>query len=766
MMGNAVLRREDPDLLTGAARFVADIAPAGTLHVAFVRSTMAHARIGSVDSAEALDVAGVVGVFTADDLDIAPQPLFIMLPPELSRLPLTDKARYVGDPIAAVVAESPAAAADGAELVVVDYEPLPAVTDPFDALAPGAPVVFESHGSNQASELKVGGEAESLSGHDLVVSGRVVNQRVSAAPIEPSGALAVPGTGDGDGGDGVTLWCTTQRPHDARDVVAAALEEPPDRVRVIAPAIGGGFGAKGSPYPEFAVVAWLARRLGRPVRWVETRAENLTNMSQGRDHVHDVELGLTRDGRFCWLRMRVTADVGAYPGIGALLPFFTMTMASGPYRIPAVDFESVSVITNKTSIFPFRGAGRPEATVTLERIVDLAAAELGMDPAELRRRNLLAPDEFPLTTPTGANMDCGEYARCLDLALEAAGYEDLRAEQALRRARGDRRLLGVGVSVYVEVTAGGLFQEFGSVTVERDGAITARVGTAPQGQGHVTAFSQILGEVLGVAPDRVRIICGDTAEVPTGQGTVASRSLQIGGSAVWTAANEVLDQSRRLAASLLEADAADIVVAPGGLAVAGVPARALSWAELAAAAETQDAETGGSGSGGLAAEVDFDQGEATYPFGAHVSVVEIDADTGDTRLLRHIAVDDCGRILNPMLVQGQVHGGVATGVSQALYEQALYDGDGNPRNTNFADYAIPAASELPRFETHHTETPSPLNPLGAKGIGESGTIGSTPAVQSAVLDALAPLGVMHLDMPYTPQRVWRAIAAAESAARS
>ncbi|MXZ52348.1 MAG: molybdopterin-dependent oxidoreductase, partial [Acidimicrobiaceae bacterium] len=473
------------------------------------------------------------------------------------------------------------------------------------------------------------------------------------------------------------------------------------------------------------------------------------------------DLGLTRDGRFCWLRMRVTADVGAYPGIGALLPFFTMTMASGPYRIPAVDFEAVSVITNKASIFPFRGAGRPEATVSLERIVDLAAVELGMDPAELRRRNLLGPDEFPLTTPTGANMDSGEYAGGLDLALEAAGYQDLRGEQALRRARGDRRLLGIGVSVYVEVTAGGLFQEFGSVTVESDGSITARVGTAPQGQGHVTAFGQILSEVLGVAPDRVRIICGDTAEVPTGQGTVASRSLQVGGSAVWTAANEVLDQSRLLAASLLEADAADIVVAPGGLAVAGVPARALSWAELAAAAATGEAKTGG-----LAAAVDFDQGEATYPFGAHVAVVEIDADTGDTRLLRHVAVDDCGRILNPMLVQGQVHGGVATGVSQALYEQSLYDVDGNPRNTNFVDYAMPAASELPRFETHHTETPTPLNPLGAKGIGESGTIGSTPAVQSAVLDALAPLGVTHLDMPYTPQRVWRAIAAAQSPARA
>ncbi len=763
-MGNAVLRREDLGLLTGSARYVGDMDLPGMAHLAFVRSVMAHADIAAIDTAAAGTAPGVVDVLTAADLPMGPQPQFIMLPPELGRLPLAGKARYVGDPIAVVVAESRAAAVDAAELVEVDYEPLPAVVDPFEALEPDAPVVIEAHGSNQASELKLNAEADSLTGHDLVVSDRIVNHRMAAAPIEPSAVLAVPGVGDG--GDGVTLWCTTQRPHDTRDVVAAALEEPPDRVRVIAPAVGGGFGAKGSAYPEFVVAAWLARRLGRPVRWVETRTENLTNMTQGRDHVHDLELGLTRDGRFCWLRMRVTADVGAYPGIGALLPFFTMTMASGPYRIPAVDFEAVSVITNKAPIFPFRGAGRPEATVSLERIADLAAAELGMDPAELRRRNLLAPDEFPLTTPTGANMDSGDYARGLDLALEAAGYEDLRAEQALRRARGDRWLLGIGVSVYVEVTAGGLYQEFGSVTVEADGTVTARVGTAPQGQGHVTAFGQILGEVLGVAPERVRIICGDTAEVPTGQGTVASRSLQVGGSAVWTAANEVLDQSRRLAASLLEADAADIVVAPGGLAVAGVPARAVSWAELAAAAEAGDAGSGGEGSGALAAEVDFDQGEATYPFGAHVAVVEIDADTGDTRLLRHVAVDDCGRILNPMLVQGQVHGGVATGVSQALYEQSLYDEDGNPRNTNFADYAIPAASELPRFETHHTETPTPLNPLGAKGIGESGTIGSTPAVQSAVLDALAPLGVTHLDMPYTPQRVWRAIVAAEPVARA
>ena len=758
-MGNAVLRREDPDLLTGAARYVGDMAPPGTVHLAFVRSVMAHARIASVDTDAARGAPGVLGVFTAEDLPLAPQPLFIMLPPELSRLPLTDKARYVGDPIAVVVAESRAAAVDAAELVQVDYDPLPAVTDPFEALKPDAPVVIEAHGSNLAIEFGSAADPDSMVGHDVVVKGRFVNHRMAGAPIEPSAVLAVPG--NEHHGDPLTLWCTTQRPHELRDVVAAALEGAPEQVRVIAPAVGGGFGSKAAVYPEFVIAAWLAQRLDQPVKWVETRSENLINMNQGRDHLHEVELGLSTDGSIRWIRIKVTANVGAYPAIGAFLPFFTMLMASGPYRIPAVHYEAVSAITNTTPVSAFRGAGRPEATVSLERIIDLAAAELGIDPAELRRRNLLEPDDFPLTTPTGANMDCGDYARALDLALETAGYDDLRSEQARRRAAGDRRLLGIGVSTYVEVTAVGMFQEFGSVTVELDGTVTARAGTASHGQGHATAFSQILGEVLGVPAQQVRLIHGDTAEVPRGAGTVASRSLQTGGSAVWTAANEVLDKARLLAASRLEADTGDIVVAPGGLAVAGVPAKTVSWAELAAAAAADELPAGVS-PGGLAAETDFDQGEASYPFGAHVSVVEVDSDTGDTRVLRHIAVDDCGRILNPLLVQGQVHGGVATGISQALYEETTYDPDGNPRNTNFADYAIPAASELPRFEIAHTETPTPLNPLGAKGIGESGTIGSTPAVQSAALDALAPLGITHLDMPFTPQRVWRAIAAAES----
>ena len=758
-LGNAVRRREDPDLLAGASRYVGDMTPPGTVHVAFVRSVMAHAEILGVDAEAAAAAPGVLGVFTGEDLRIEPQLAFILLPPTLKRPVLADKARYVGDPIAVVVAETRAAAVDAAELVEVDYEPLEAIVDPFEALEPEAPVVIEAHGSNLAMRLETAADPETMTGHDLVVSGRFVNQRMAGAPIEPSAALAAP-SDDVEGG--LTLWCSTQRPHEVRDHVANALGEDPSQIRVIAPAVGGGFGPKAAVYPEFIVAGWLARHLGRPVKWVETRSENLVNMVQGRDQVHDVELGLTSDGTFRWLRVRVTANAGAYGGIGVFLPFFTMTMASGPYRIPAVQYETLSAITNTTPIAALRGAGRPEATISLERIIDLAAAQLDMDPIELRRRNLLAPDDFPFTTPTGANMDCAEFERALDLALEVAGYDDLKNEQARRRAAGDPKLLGIGVSVYVEVTAVGLFEEFGSVVVEPDGTITARVGTASHGQGHVTAFTQILSEVLGAAPEQVRIIHSDTGEVPRGTGTVASRSLQTGGSAIWTSAHEVLDKSRRLAASLLEADVDDIVTAAGGLAVAGVPARALSWADLAAAASA-DILPSGIEPGGLAAETDFDQGEASFPFGAHVSVVEIDSETGDTRAVRHIAVDDCGRILNPLLVEGQVHGGVATGISQALYEHATYDDDGNPRNTNFADYAIPAASELPRFETAHTETPTPLNPLGAKGVGESGTIGSTPAVQSAVMDALSPLGITHLDTPFTPQRVWRAISTAGTA---
>lgn len=777
ILGNAVPRLEDPDLLTGAARFVGDMAPPGLAHAAFVRSTMAHADIAGIEVAEAERAPGVVGVFTAERLGLAPQPFFYTIPPEFHRPPLAaGTVRFVGEPLAVVVAETPAQAADAAELVEVDYEPKPALTDPEAALEPDAPPLFAAGGSNLASEYASEADPAALSGHDLVVTGRFVNQRVAAAPIEPTAVLAEPGAGNDDGG--VTVWCTSQTPFGARDAVAAALGLDPGRVRAVAPAVGGGFGAKAAAYPEFAVAAWLARRLGRPVRWVETRSENLVNMVHGRDHVQHYELGLTRDGDFRWLRVRVTANVGAYPAVGAFLPSFTMSMASGPYRIPAVDFRALGAVTNTTPLGAFRGAGRPEATAALERIVDLAAAALGMDPAELRRRNLLAPEQFPYTTPTGAVMDCGDYQRVLDQALEAAGYEELRAEQRRRRRDGDSKLMGVGVSVYVEIT-GGLSKEYGSVEVTADGTVVARAGTSSHGQGHATSFTQLVGEVLGVPPERVRVVHSDTFEVPRGIGTIASRSLQIAGSAVFKTAQQVLERAKRIAAHRLEASVEDIVTADdgSGLAVAGVPARAMSWTELAAASASTGDGDGNRGGGSdrpegmepgpLAAEIDFDQEAATYPFGAHVAVVEVDSETGDARLVRHVAVDDCGRILNPMLVRGQVHGGITQGASQVLYEQVLYDSDGNPQTANFADYCLPGPTEVPAYETAHTETPTPLNPLGAKGIGESGTIGSLPAVQSAVIDALSHLGISHLDMPCTPEKVWRAIneAGAESRAQ-
>lgn len=763
ILGNAVPRLEDPDLLTGAARFVADMAPPGLAHAAFVRSTMAHADIAGIDVTEAERAPGVVGIFTAERLGLDPQPFFYTIPPALHRPPLAaGVVRFVGEPLAVVVAETPAQAADAAELVEVDYGPKPAVTDPEAALEPGAPLLFGANGSNLASEYTSEADPAALSGHDLVVSGRFVNQRVAAAPIEPTAVLAEPGAGGDDGG--VTVWCTSQTPFGARDAVASALGLEPGRVRAIAPAVGGGFGAKAAAYPEFVVAAWLARRLGRPVRWVETRSENLVNMVHGRDHVQHYELGLTRDGDFRWLKVRVAANVGAYPAVGAFLPSFTMSMASGPYRIPAVDFRALGAVTNTTPLGAFRGAGRPEATAAIERIVDLAAAALGMDPAELRRRNLLAPDQFPYTTPTGAVMDCGDYQLVLDQVLEAAGYQRLRAEQRRRRSEGDPKLMGVGVSVYVEVT-GGLSKEYGSVEVTADGAVVARAGTSSHGQGHATSFTQLVGEVLGVPPERVRVVHSDTFEVPRGIGTIASRSLQIAGTAVFKTAQEVLERAKRIAAHRLEASVEDIVAADdgSGLTVAGVPARAMSWPELASAsASTGDGDGGdrpeGMAPGPLAAEIDFDQKAATYPFGAHVAVVEVDSETGDARLVRHVAVDDCGRILNPMLVRGQVHGGITQGAAQVLYEQVLYDSDGNPQTTNFADYCLPGPTEVPAYETAHTETPTPLNPLGAKGIGESGTIGSLPAVQSAVIDALSHLGISHLDMPCTPEKVWRAIA--------
>jgi aerobic carbon-monoxide dehydrogenase large subunit len=764
ILGNPVRRVEDPRILLGEAKYFDDLAPAGCAHVVFVRSTIAHATVTGIDTSEAEGMPGVLGVHTKDTLELAPVQGFVMLPPAFNRPPLADGVvRFVGDIVAAVVAETRAQAVDAAEMVIVDYDPRPVIVDPEAALADGAPILFPDHGSNEAIEFNFGEDPDILDGSEVVITGRFVNQRLAAVPMEPNGILVEP-TAEG----GLEVTVPTQAPFGVRDGLAAAFELEPEKVHVIAPAVGGGFGAKTGVYCEHVIATALALRINRPVKWTETRSENMIAMTHGRAQIQNVEMGLKRDGKIVAVRTKIVCDAGAYPAIGGFLPFLTRMMGQGVYEIAKVEVNSISAATNTTPTAAYRGAGRPEATAFLERIIDMAADELEIDPVEIRKRNFIAPERFPLTTVTGANYDVGEYAKVLDEACRVAGYDELRSQQAARRLSGDPKLLGIGVSTYVEVTAGGLFQEFGGVEVLGDGTVIARVGTSAHGQGHETAFAMIIAELLGVAMEDVRVVQSDTALVPRGSGTMGSRSLQTAGSALYKASEDVIEQAKRLAAHLLEASPDDIVLHDGGkVGVAGVPATALTWAELAQAAaepaRRPDDWPAVDGAGRLASELDFNQGEATFPFGAHVAVVEIDSETGAVELLRHVAVDDCGRILNPLLVAGQQHGGIAQGVAQAMYEGVVYDDDGNPLTGNLMDYAMPSAAEFPSFEASNTETPTPLNPLGAKGIGESGTIGSTPAVQNAVVDALSHLGVRHVDMPFNAERVWHAIRDAQPA---
>lgn len=742
-------------MLLGRAAYVDDLDLPGVLHLALVRSTVAHAELRSVDAGEAAGMPGVAGVFTAAELDVPVAPGLMVVNPAFARPPLAKgKVRFVGDIVAAVAAESRAAAVDAAELVVVDYDALAAVVDPEAATEPGAPLQFESAGTNVASGSReaagVGQEGEDpLAGADVVVRGRFENQRVAVVPMEGNAIAVVPG-GDPEG-DELTVYVATQMPHGWRNQAAEMFGLDPARLRVVAPHVGGAFGGKAGVAPEHAVALAVARRLARPVKWVESRSENLVAMPHGRGQVQYTELGLRRDGTFVGLRCRVIGDAGAYAGFGGgLAGWTTKLMAQGPYRIPRIGYDVATVVTNTTPMGAFRGAGRPEAAAFLERLVDMAADELGLDPAEIRQRNFLGPDDFPHTTLMGATYDSGDYGAALDEALRLAGYDALRAEQEERRRRGDRLLLGVGLAAYVEVTAGGNGQEWGSVEVHPDGTVTVKAGTSAHGQGHATSFAMLVADRLGVPLDAVRFIQSDTAVVPTGGGTGGSRSLQLGGSAVAGAAEGVLTAGRSLAAALLEASESDIVLTEDGrLGVAGVPARALSWADLALEGEKAGTP--------LAAEQDFAQAGATFPFGTHVAVVEVDSETGLVRPVRHVAVDDCGRVLNPLLVEGQQHGGIAQGIGQALWEAVAYDADGNPLTATLADYGMASAAELPSFEAAGTQTPTPLNALGAKGIGESGTVGSMPAVQNAVIDALSHLGVRHIDTPLTPERVWRAI---------
>ena len=776
ILGNRVERREDLALLTTGGTYVDDISRDGVVHVVYVRSTMAHGTIVSIDTAEACTAPGVLAVVTASDIDLPPIVPITMVDQSMVRPVLaTDRVRFVGEPIVAVVAATREAAIDAAEAVIIELDPLPVVIDPRSAMDPDAELLHPGAGTNAALTFAHRGDPISFDDCDIVVTRTIVNQRVAAAPIEPRSALCWWED------DRLVLEIGCQGPHPIRTALAEAYRLDPDRVRVICPDVGGGFGAKAQLPAEAMLLGELSRRVGRPVRWSETRSENLVGMNQGRGQIQTVTLGGTRDGRFLAYRLQITQESGAYPNMGAMLPLATRIMASGVYEIPRVQFDSVSVVTNTTPTGAYRGAGRPEATAAIERIVDMFAAEAGLDPAEVRRRNLIPSDAFPYTTPTRTSYDSGDYAGALDRALEAAGLTELRAEQAERRQRGDTTVLGIGVSCYVEITAMPGGDEYGSVELLPDGTVRVITGSTPYGQGHQTSWAMLVAERTGIPLDRITVEYGDTDVVPRGEVTGGSRSLQIAGAAVFDASAKLVDLARERAAELLEAAVDDIVLdtsggadpaggtpaadAPAATApaapaatvpaarfhVAGSPSVSIGWDDIAASLDS-DAP--------MFALSDFVAPGPTFPFGAHVAVVEVDTETGHVRLRRMIACDDAGRILNPLIVDGQVHGGLAQGVAQALFEEVRFDADGNPLTATFIDYSIPSAAEFPLFERVEMETPTPINPLGAKGIGESGTIGSTPAVHNAVIDAVRHLGIDHIDMPLTPLRVWTALQAA------
>ena len=705
----ALLRREDPPLVTGAALYCDDLVPPGALHAVFVRAPLAHGRILAIDPAPAAAMPGVAGVFTAADLDLPPLPAG-GAPAAMARPVLaTGTVRFLGEAVAVVVAATRAQAVDAAEAVEVDYEPLEVVTDPRRGPGRRRPPAVRARAATwprSAAGRSRRGPSRGprwWSGAGSSTSGWP-RPRSSPTPPWPSPSPSA-----------TASRCTPPaRRRSGRGTRSRrSLGMDPERVRVVVPAVGGAFGARIHTYPEQVAVAALAWRLGRPVRYVESRSETMLAMTHGRAQVQEVELAATRDGRITGLRARLLADGGAYPADATPMLSSTRYMASGVYRIAKVEVAWECVATNTTPVAAYRGAGRPEATAMVERAVDLLAARLGIDPAELRRRNLIPARAFPYTTATKARYDSGDYQGALDRVLEAAGYEELRGEQAARRQRGDVRQLGIGLSVYVEVT--GFGSEFGEVVVEPDGRVTARTGVSPHGQGHETAFAQLVAATLGVGADQVGVVHSDTFAVPRGEGTMGSRSLQVGGSAVAGAATQVLEKARALAAHLLEAPAEDVAVFPGeGLGVAGAPSTALAWAELAAAAADPDRRPPGMDAG-LAAAVDFELEHSTFPFGAHLAVCEVDTETGLVRLLRHVAVDDSGRIHNRMLAEGQVHGGIAQGVAQALFEEVGYDEDGNCLHGNLASYAMPAAADLPAFETQRTADPDPAEPVGGQG---------------------------------------------------
>jgi carbon-monoxide dehydrogenase large subunit len=761
-IGQKVKRTEDPRLIQGLGHYVDDIKLADTLRVAILRSPYAHARINAIHLEAAKSAPGVIAVFTAQDTagKIGYVPCAAALPGlKTPKYPVLAQGKviFVGQPVAAIVATDQYTAADALALIEVDYDPLDVVVDHEAAARPGGPVIHEEFGTNVAFVHSGGsGDVEAaFQKADKIITQRLNHQRLAPISIEPRGVLAQYFPGEQQ----LNLWSSTQIPHLMRTQVAIMLGLAENRVRVVAPEVGGGFGCKLNVYAEEALLGWIAMQLKKPVKWIEGRRENMTATIHGRSQTGVVEVAVKNDGELLGLKYNVVADLGAYHQLlTPAIPTLTGLMLSGCYKIPAISMNCTGVFTNKMATDAYRGAGRPEATYLVERIMDRVAEELKMDPVELRRRNFPKPEEFPFTTACGVIYDSGDYEKALDKALELSDYKKLRERQAAARAAG--RVMGVGVSTYVEICAMGPSAampaggwESATVRVEPTGKVTVLTGISPHGQGEETSFAQIVGDMLGIDMHDVLIVHGDTAVVQYGIGTFGSRGIAVGGAALALATEKVVKKARKLAAHLLSAEESSLTFENGKF-VGAPDDRSLTFQEVALAAHTaaslpEDFEPG------LSVTHFFEPKNFTFPSGTHICVVEIDKDTGDIKIERYIAVDDCGNQINPMIVEGQVHGGIAQGMAQALFEEVVYDENGQLLTGELMDYAVPKAHQLPHFELASTVTPSPVNPLGAKGVGEAGTIGSTPAVANAVIDALSPFGVSHVDLPLRPEKLWR-----------
>jgi carbon-monoxide dehydrogenase large subunit len=774
LVGERVRRREDPRLIQGRGTFVDDMKIVGMRHMVFKRSDIAHGRIASIDTSAAEAMDGVEAVLTGAQIAelVGPMPIGTPFPSPPHRPVAVDVVRYAGEPVAVVVAVDRYVARDAADAIVVTYDPLPAVVDTELALIGDPTVIHPDFPDTRGVPLGPRGTGVSADGKtiddsaiqkafaaaEVVISQRMVNQRLVPSAIEPRAVVAQFEPGKGT----LTIWSSTQNPHILRSMIAAVLGMGQDRVRAIAPDVGGGFGAKINIYAEEYVAAAVSRRLEMPIKWVEDRSEAFVATTHGRDIIAYVDLAATREGKVLGLKLRLIADIGAYNMLlTAAIPTLTMLMANATYDIPAVRTTLTEVFTNKTPTDAYRGAGRPEATYFVERAMDMLARELKMDPAEVRRRNFIAPENFPYTTQMGAVYDSGDYAKALDAALQRAGWDDLKRERDEARKQG--RLVGLGLAMYVEVCGLGPSSslptggwEHSQVTVERDGRISATTGASPHGQGNETTFAQMLADQFGVPMEHITILHGDTGVVKQGIGTFGSRSQAVGGTALQMAGGKVKTKMARFAAALLEADEQDLVFENGMIAVKGAPARGKTFSDVAAYAYVPVPLPEGL-EPGLSDEAFFEPSNNTYPFGCHISMLEIDRETGEPTLLKMCAVDDAGVLINPMIVEGQIHGGLAQGIGQAMIEEAVYNSDGQLLTGSFMDYALPRATDFPRFELAATVTPTPVNPLGAKGVGEAGTLGSTPCIVSAAVDALGEFGVKHIDMMLRPEKLWRII---------